>query len=1433
MISRIIQFSIQNKIIITALVLALIVWGGYSLNRLPLDGMPDITNNQVNVVTIAPNLGPVEMEQFVTYPVEIAMANIQGLINVRSVSQFGLSLITLEFDEKTDNYWARNQATERLTKVTQDIPAGFGKPELLPLTTGLGEIYQYSIVPDNPKDTTYSLTELRTIQDWIVKRQLLGTPGVAEVSSYGGFTKQYQVIVNPASLKAAGMSLQEVFNAVNAGNSNTGAAYIEKNNSLYFIRGVGIVAGVEDLKNIFIKNNAGTPVAVKDVATVEEGSAIRFGGMVQDGVETAGGVILMLKGENSRQVVAAIKERLAAIQKTLPPGLRILTFLDRGELIDRTIHTVARNLMEGGLIVIFVLVLLLGNLRAGFIVASVIPLSLLFAIGMMTVFHVSGNLMSLGAIDFGLIVDGAVIIVENVVRRISQSRLLNTTNVQKEATIFNASNEIRQSAMFGEIIIMIVYIPLLLLTGIEGKMFNPMALTVIFSLAGAFLLSLTYVPMISALLLKNVVENERSLSERILNGLKSLYRPVITFALSHKNIIVGSSIVLLAVAGWLFSTLGGEFIPSLDEGDFLLEVRMPPGTALTQMLQTARIVEALVKKEFPDEIELTNAKMGASEVPTDPMGVEEMDMLLKMYDHDHWKRCHNREDFEKQLGDVMAGVPGVTTSIMQPTSMRFNDLMTGAKTDLIVKVLGPDLNVLSDLGDKVIKAIKTIPGTADVGVSKAKGMPQLFVTYKRDALLRYGISIDEAGNMLEMAIAGKKAGVVYEGNRRFDVTVRLGAAETQKMEDIGEILVTSPQGVQVPLKQLADISIQSGPVVVSRQNNERALNVNINVRGRDIQSVVSDVQKAVEAKVKLPQGYRATYGGQFENLQNAKNRLMVVVPGALALILLLLYLTFNNFTETALIFSAIPFSAIGGVIALCLRQMPFSISAGVGFIALFGVAVLNGMVLIGYFNHLEHDEGVTDVRRRVMEGVMTRFRPVIMTATVASLGFLPMALSTGAGAEVQKPLATVVIGGLISATLLTLILLPVLYSIVFNRRKMASGAIAVILLVFISIHGLQAQNAPASSLVLHSEQEAIDLAFKTHPSTIRQQTIVAQSKALIPTARLMQNPEIFSEGPQVSPNGINFGIAQQFSLPSVYKQNEKTLQQRTRVAEADLEVTRYDIELRVRELFQNALFVNQKINYLKQQDSVFSAMTHVADVEFRTGATTPLDKLNLEVTYKNIHQQLNSAGLEYQNALAELGNYIGAREVAISADFNKIAPSNVAAVYNDQSLPLVRFYQEQKKLREEEYQRQRLNRLPGLNTQISQLVSSPYNLPVFHFGLLAPIWKKSLNAQIKGAELDVQIAQNDIQLTEYTLQNNRQKAFNDFKLAQANIDFVETNLQPQAEAIIVSSQKSYRLGEITAFEFLQSIRQAFDIKMGYLTALQSYNAAVIRLNYFR
>jgi cobalt-zinc-cadmium resistance protein CzcA len=1046
MIDAIIGFSIRNKLIVAVCVAALAIWGVYSLLRLPLDAVPDVTNNQVQVITRSPSLAPLEIERYISAPVEYATATIPGLVEVRSISRFGLSVVTLVFNDDVDVYWARTQVSERLQQVQTEIPAGYGTPVLAPVSTGLGEVYQYVLRPENPADTSYSLMELRTMQDWIVRLKLLGTDGVADVSSFGGYVKEYQAKLDPALLRAAGVTLQDVFTALEQGSGNTGATYIEKEGQSLFVRGLGLVTSLEDLGNIVVSNPTGrVPVLVKDVGRVEYGYATRYGALTLNGKPAVGGIVLMRKGANSREVIANVKARMAQIQQVLPKGVVIEAFLDRAELVSRTISTVGRNLLEGGLIVIFVLVLLLGNLRAGIVVASVIPLAMLFAFGMMNTFGVSGNLMSLGAIDFGLIVDGAVIIVENVVRHISdavkaRSRQAGVVTAlsrsEMDETVFGASREIRKSAAFGEIIILIVYIPLLSLQGVEGKMFQPMALTVGFAILGALILSLTYVPMMSALALsRKTQENHEGLSERIIRFFYQMYEPAIMWALRFKKTVVAVSLFLLAASAWLFMRMGGEFIPQLDEGDYAIDFRLPPGTSLTRMAEVCQDVSRQLLTEFPDEIKTVVTKIGNSEIPTDPMAIEAGDFIVVLKPATSWTKVRTKEELTERVAAFLQQVPGAYFSVQQPIQMRFNELISGAKSDVVIKLFGPELNVLAHKGEQIGKLIERIDGVKDVYVQRIEGLPLIEVQYNRRAMAAYGVTVKNINDVLQAAFAGRVCGVVFEGDRRFALSVRLDEPFRKSPDDIEQLLITTQNGTRMPLGQLGRVAIVSGPAEIGRESSQRRIAINFNVRGRDVQSAVAEIQAKLASKLVLPPGYSLDYGGQFENLQRAKTRLLVVVPLALALIFTLLFFTFNSVVETLMIFSAIPLAAVGGVLALWLRGMPFSISAGVGFIALSGVAVLNGIVLISYFNQLR-DQGFATVHARILHAVQVRFRPVIMTALVASLGFLPMALGTGAGAEVQKPLATVVIGGLVTATLLTLVVLPAIYALIVKDEPL-------------------------------------------------------------------------------------------------------------------------------------------------------------------------------------------------------------------------------------------------------------------------------------------------------------------------------------------------------------------------------------------------------------
>lgn len=1030
MFQRLIEYSIRNKLVICVLTVALMVWGGWSLSQLPFDATPDITNNQVQIITQAPSLGAQEVEQYVTTPLEMAFANIPRIIERRSISRSGLSVITLVFDDDADIYWARQQVSQQITEGEELIPKDQATVILGPISTGLGEIYHYTIRARKGYEDKYSLSDLRTIQDWIVRKQLGGTPGVAEVSGWGGYVKQYEVAVDADRLNSAGVTIPEVYAALETNNENTGGSYIEQNSSQYFIRGIGLATSLEDIERMPIKTVGGTPVLVRDVGTVRYGSATRFGAVTRNGEgEVVAGITLMLKGENFQQVIANVKQRMAKIQKSLPEGVVIEPFIDRTQLVDRVTGTITHNLIEGGLIVVFILVLFLGNVRAGVVAASVIPLSMLFAFGMMRLFGVSGNLMSLGAIDFGLIVDGAVIIVEAVCHHIGLSkekysgRLL--TQKEMDAEVLESATKIRKSAAFGEIIIMTVYLPLMTLVGIEGKMFRPMAMTVFFAILGAFLLSLTYVPMASSLFLSKHSTHKPNLSDRMMNRLYRLYRPVIVTSLRHSKKLIAAMVVLFCVSAFMFSRMGGEFIPNLEEGDFAAEVSMEQGTSLSQMIETCTQAERLLKAQFP-EVKQAVTRIGSPEIPTDPMPTERADMMIALTPKDEWTSAETTEELKEKMEDALSVIPGLHVEMSQPIQMRNNELVTGIRQDVAIKVYGNDLDKLTAAANRIAKLVKGVDGVGEPTVERVTGLPQIQVVYDRDKLSRYGISIKDANRVLRTAFASSKAGDIFEEDRRFDIVLRLDNSLRNDIESIENLYLPLPDGGTIPLSQVAEIKFMNAPAQVTHEDGQRRIYVGFNVRGRDVESTIKEIEGILSEKLILPEGYYYTYGGQFENLNEAKGRLLVAVPIALLLILILLYATLKNLRETLFVFTAIPLASIGGIWALFLRSMPFSISAGVGFIALFGVVVLNGIVLIGQFNQLER-EGVKNINERIMKGCMVRLRPVIMTALVASLGFMPMALSSSDGAEVQRPLATVIIGGLLTATILTLLVLPAIY----------------------------------------------------------------------------------------------------------------------------------------------------------------------------------------------------------------------------------------------------------------------------------------------------------------------------------------------------------------------------------------------------------------------
>ena len=1040
MLEKIINFSVKNKLIIILFTITIAAFGLYAALNISVGTVPDITNNQIQVITTSGNLSTPEIEQFITTPVEMEMANLPGVKEIRSISKFGISVVTVVFEESMGTYLPRQLTAEKIKTATANIPEEYGSPEMGPISTGLGEIYQYIVDVEPEYREQYTAMELRTIQDWIIKRRLSGINGVVEINSWGGYLKQYEVAVIPEKIKSLGIGLTEVFNALENNNGISGGSYIEKTNQSYFIRGDGQAKTLEDIENIVVKNNASTPILIKDLANVTFGHANRFGAITANGKgETVLGQVMMLKDANAKKVLSEVNERVAEIQKNLPEGVFINPVLERGELISKTTSTIVENLLFGAIIVLLVVVLILGNWRMALVIASTIPLALLFTLGMMYVFGIDANLMSLGALDFGIIIDGSVIIVEYIAIKMSLQRdEISSNKGDKRKTLMDkisisGASSMMKSAIFGQVIILIVFIPILSLRGVEGKMFHPMALSFSFAIIGAMILGLTWIPVASSLFLKPGKSNKRNISDWLMDKVYQSYYPVIKWSCNHKRIVLGAAIVSLLFTGFLFTRIGGEFVPTLDEGDFVIQPVLKTGTSLSKTVEMTTKMENILIEEFPDEVEQIVCRIGAAEVPTDPMSMEEIDMIIKLKPKDEWTVANSKEELASVFKEALSVIPGVEYEFTQPIEMRFNELITGVRSDIAIKIFGEDLDYINQKAREIQNHIADVPGARDVIVEKTEGLPQIKVKYNRSKLAYYGIDINALNKTLSAAFGGEKAGVIFEGEKRFDLVMRLDKQYRTDIEDIRQLQFPVSTGQMIPFSELAEIEYTKGPAKISHDNGRRRVVVSVNVRNRDLQSVIEDIQNIIDENVQLKAGNYIEYGGQFENLQSAKKRLMIAVPVALLLIFIFLHFAFKSFKDALMIFIAIPLATVGGVFLLWIRGMPFSVSAGVGFIALFGIAVLNGIVLIEHFKELQH-QGIKNMRELILTGTKNRLRPVLLTAATDAMGFLPMAISTGAGAEVQRPLATVVIGGLITSTMLTMIALPLLYEIFYNVK---------------------------------------------------------------------------------------------------------------------------------------------------------------------------------------------------------------------------------------------------------------------------------------------------------------------------------------------------------------------------------------------------------------
>ncbi len=1441
MLSNIINFSIKNKFIILLFTTFIIGFGLYSLSQIPIGAVPDVTNNQVQVITTSRNLSTQDMEQFITYPVELEMANLPGVEEIRSISKFGLSVVTIVFNDDMGTFLPRQLIAEKIKSASEKIPNGFGTPEMGPITTGLGEIYQYILDVKPEFKEKYTTRDLRTIQDWVVKRQLSGIPGVVEVNTWGGFLKQYEVAINTEKLNAMNITAHDVFTALEKNNSISGGGYIEKVNQAFFIRGEGLISSFDDINNIVIKNDGNLPIYIKDVAVVGFGSATRFGAITGNGEgEKVLGQVMMLKDANSKKVIEAVKERVAVISKSLPEGVYINAFLDRSELIAKTTFTVSENLILGCLIVIFVVVLLLGNFRSGLVVASVIPLCLLFALSLMYIFGVDANLMSLGAIDFGIIIDGAVIIVEFIAFQITQkaneiNALVKTEQQSfKDKITFSGASKMMNSAIFGQLIILIVFIPILSLSGVEGKMFKPMALTFSFALIGAMILCFTYVPVAASLFLKPSKASDKNISVRLMKWLNKIYEPVIHWALMSKQLVLGIAGLLLFVSVYLYSTMGSEFIPTLDEGDFVIQPVLKTGTSLSNTVKITTEIEKILLKEFP-EVNQVVTRIGAAEVPTDPMSMEESDVIIVLKPKSEWTSANSKDELADKFKEALAIIPGMEVEFTQPIEMRFNELITGVRADIAIKIFGDDLDILSKKGNEISNLIENVPGAADVSVEKIDGLPEMNVKFNRMKIARYGLNIKDVNDMIKMGFAGKNAGSVFEGEKRFDLVVRLEKQKRKSIDDLKNLYIDLSNGDKIPLRELADITYKKGAAKISRDDTRRRIVVGINVRNRDLQSVVDDVQRLINENIKLPVGYTITYGGQFENLQSAKSRLMIAVPIALILIFVLLYFAFKSVKEALMIYSAIPLAAVGGVLLLWIRDLPFSISAGVGFIALFGIAVLNGIVLIEHFKELKKEGKFNTIEELIMQGTKDRLRAVLLTAMAAAFGFLPMAISTNAGAEVQRPLATVVIGGLMTATLLTLVVLPVLYAYVNSpkKAKTPSGGkniASLSVLILLVAMNVNAQEKPMNLKAL------IPLAIENNAGLTSNRLKVDQSNTLVNSAFNFDKTQLYYEFDENNLATNNeplrvYGIQQDFRFPTVYFSKKKVNQANVAVATSNFVIKRKALERKVTSIYYNYQIVREKQRVLKTLDSLYSNFATIAARRFELGETNYLEK----ITATSKQRQINIKFLEsQQNVALAYGNLV------------KIVQSKDTLVVVKESVPKITlktidistseelsYYKNKISLLQAQRNFEKQQLLPDISLNYFQGTNSGLNSSLYGYqvGVKIPLLFSGQSSRIKAASIAEEIAVEES--NEYKIQLNAKFDALNTEMNQLSVAllYYEEEGATLSDEIIKTANGSFRNGEIDFYQYIQSLESAYEIKLEYLDKLKEYNNIVININY--
>lgn len=1438
MFDAILRFSVKKKLFVGLTTLFLLIGGIYSMLTLPIDAVPDITNNQVQIVTVSPTLAPQEVEQLITMPVEIAMSNIMNVTEIRSVSRFGLSVVTVVFKESVPTLDARQLVNEQIQSVAGEIPSELGMPEMMPITTGLGEIYQYVLKVEPDYEDKYDAMELRTIQDWIVKRQLSGIPGIVEINSFGGYLKQYEVAVDPDVLFSLNITIGEVFEALNKNNQNTGGSYIEKVNRAYYIRSEGMISRIKDVEQVVVANRNGIPIRISDIGTVRFGAPKRFGAMTMDGKgECVGGIAMMLKGANANVVTGELEKRVEKIQKILPEGVTIEPYLNRSELVNRNISTVIYNLIEGAIIVFLVLIVFLGNVRAGLIVASVIPLAMLFAFILMRIFNVSANLMSLGAIDFGIVVDGSIVILEGILAHIYSKKFKGRTLSAKEmdAEVEKGASSVVRSATFAVFIILIVFFPILTLTGIEGKYFTPMAKTLVFCIIGALFLSLTYVPMMASLFLKHHIVTKPTFADKFFEALNKLYARALSFCLRFKWQTVATAFVALVISLFLFTRLGAEFIPTLDEGDFAMQMTLPAGSSLSESIEVSNEAEKLLMDKLP-EIKHVVAKIGTAEVPTDPMAVEDADVMIVMKPFKEWTSAASRAEMVEKMKEALEPLANrAEFNFSQPIQLRFNELMTGAKADIAVKLYGEDTHELYQKAKEAAAFVEKVPGASDVIVEQTMGLPQLVVKYNRGKIARYGINIEELNTIIRTAYAGEASGVVFENERRFDLVVRL---DQDKVADLNldKLFVRSNEGIQIPVSEVATIDLVNGPLQINRDATKRRIVIGVNVRGEDIQQVVQDIQKTLDKNIQLKPGYYFEYGGQFENLQNAINTLLVVVPVALMLILLLLFFAFKNVTYTLVVFSTVPLSLIGGILALWLRGLPFSISAGVGFIALFGVAVLNGILMINHFNDIRKETMYAlSTRRVIARGTAHLLRPVFLTGLVASLGFVPMAIATSAGAEVQRPLATVVIGGLIVSTVLTLLIIPVFYQIVsytvvWKRRFSAKKFLFFFLLLAVMLPF----TAKAQEKV--TMEQAIELAKQNHPRLKIASAAIRQVKAgrgevleLSPTEMNYSWGQLNGElrkdkqwevtqglGSLLTPFYKNALVNRQVETGTFYRQ----IAEKEVVAEVKRAWAYYLYACNLRALYSD-------------QNKLAGQLQRMGELRYQQGEITLLEKNMTTSMAVDMKNRLFQAQEEEKLALSRLNWVCYADRPLIPAD---TALVQFPVDYQVPSFSEVHlnYFQSQANEAKAQLNVERSRFFPELSFgYVRQDILPLKGLNSWMVGVSFPVYFLPRHSKIKQAKVAAVIARTEAEANTQNLYNKVSEAVASLRRQSESLRYYTTSALKEADELLKVANLQLQHSETNITEFIQAVNVARDIRRGYLETVYQYNIAALEYELFK